>query len=554
MSLRRRGLLIVISTVTLGILGVGALAWTLVGGTLQRLAALHAEQDVHDVIGALMADAGRRTATAAVALNLDPLAGAMTAGLPLDPDLQQRLLDITGSDAMIWRPEGGEPEVIAGELTATAVIAPSIVQPYRLVSDGDVLWVSARMAFRIAGTDGQLNFRRYLDVAYVDDLRAITQADLGFVPAAPGEVALSDLSPASVRERVTVRDSEVRAALRGDDGTVVATIVTGINADLDETTRDLVVVSALVLVVGGVAAGGLTLRLFDNLILRRVARLSALVADADGPDRPAVTLPGSDELSELAGRIETALQRLEQAQADLARQGRELVEANAAKDRFISFLSHEFRTPLTALAGWAETLEVHGDRIDADRRREITTRMVRQVGVLDDMVDDVLLLSRTSAGEPLTAEPEDVEVVPLLADVAADLAPRIPVGIDIEVANAVDGLRARVDRSHLYRIVANYLINAAKYGAPPIRLTAARAEEDHHVRISVVDHGAGVPPEFRDALFAEFTQADPRVGSYAGVGLGLAIVAHLAAANGGTVGYAPNEPTGSRFWVDLPAA
>jgi signal transduction histidine kinase len=554
MTLRRRGALIVLTTVTLGILGVGALAWTLVGGTLNRLAAVHAEQDVYDVIGALMADAGRRTATAAVALDLDPLAGAVAAGLPLEAELQQRLLAITGSDAVIWRPDDGEPTVVAGRLTAASANPSVDARPYRLASDGQVLWVSATLGFRLAGTDGQLAFRRYLGDAYLAEFEAITGPGLRVVPGSPGEVALSELSPASVREEVTVLDSEVRATLRDDGGTVVATIETTVSADLDEATRDLVIVAALVLVVGGVAAGALTLRLFDTMILRRVGRLSQLVTAAEGPERPAVTLSGSDELSELAERIETAFQRLEQAQEELARQGRALVEASAAKDRFLSFLSHEFRTPLTALAGWAETLEVHGERLDADRRRDVVTRMARQVGVLDDMVDDVLLLTRASAGDGLTAQPEDVEVGPLLADVAADLAPRIPAEIDIQVTDVADGLRARVDRSHLYRIVANYLINAAKYGAPPIQIVATRAPDDATVRIAVVDHGAGVPAEFRDALFAEFTQADPRVGNHAGVGLGLAIVAHLAAANGGTVGYAPNEPTGSCFWVDLPAA
>jgi signal transduction histidine kinase len=112
-------------------------------------------------------------------------------------------------------------------------------------------------------------------------------------------------------------------------------------------------------------------------------------------------------------------------------------------------------------------------------------------------------------------------------------------------------LVVRADPSHLSRIIDNYLQNAFKYGEPPVRIEAAKLGD--MVEIRVIDHGTGVPAEFRTKLFEKFARADdPSTREKKGTGLGLSIVRGLAEANGGQAKYQPNLPHGSRFIVLLP--
>ena len=122
-------------------------------------------------------------------------------------------------------------------------------------------------------------------------------------------------------------------------------------------------------------------------------------------------------------------------------------------------------------------------------------------------------------------------------------------GDDIEVSCDVE-LRALADPDHFEQILFNYIANAQKHGKAPI---AVRAEgTDQGVILEVRDHGDGVPRHFRSSLFERFTQAHRRPEG-AGTGLGLSIVEGLAEAQGGNTWFEPNTPTGSRFFLRLPA-
>lgn len=227
---------------------------------------------------------------------------------------------------------------------------------------------------------------------------------------------------------------------------------------------------------------------------------------------------------------------------------RDISERKKADDQlrnFISVASHEFRSPITSIMGFAETLLEQWEDLGDDAKRRFLEVIERQAGHLSRLVTDLLSLSRIEQGTDVVARRTDVRDAVALAIES--------MGEDVEVELDVPpGLHALVDPDHLTEMVANYLGNALKYGSPPIWVTARRRDDD--IDVVVVDHGRGVPPAFVPRLFQRFARDRGTERAQPGSGLGLSIVAELAKRNGGSVWYRPNTPRGSRFGISLPAA
>lgn len=222
-------------------------------------------------------------------------------------------------------------------------------------------------------------------------------------------------------------------------------------------------------------------------------------------------------------------------------------ELDALRREFVARVSHELRTPLTAILGITQTLQGRGEQLDAVRRAQLVAMAERQSRRLQRLVDDLLWSARIDANPP-AAVPEAVGLRGCVDNVASLLVDLLPDGFEADV----DGIVARADPGHLEQILTNLLINAVRYGKPPIQIRAVARRGT--VSIEVCDHGPGVPAEFEPELFASFTQAsigDRRESQ--GLGLGLSIVASLSAANGGSVRYHRREGR-TCFEVTLPAA
>jgi signal transduction histidine kinase len=234
--------------------------------------------------------------------------------------------------------------------------------------------------------------------------------------------------------------------------------------------------------------------------------------------------------------------------AQLLDTNRELELADRAKDDFLSMISHELRSPVAAVLGFAQTLEHAWDRLDDARRVELLARIRRSAQRQDRMIDDLLNTSLIAHGE-LETRPRDVTLDQVVVDTVTNLQ------LDPDTVEvAVDGHRVHADPDHVRQIVSNLLTNAVKYGAPPYRLRAEQGPGGF-VRLYVRDHGPGVPEGFVPHLFGRFTQAsrgDRRIAS--GVGLGLSIAQRLARASGGELRYQRPDGPGAMFVLDLPGA
>lgn len=192
------------------------------------------------------------------------------------------------------------------------------------------------------------------------------------------------------------------------------------------------------------------------------------------------------------------------------------------------------------------TLQLAVDQLrsqsDEDSRERLLALVDRQVGLLSDLTDDLLLLSLSDTGR-LETHPATVELEPILRDLALERG-----AADAEVESPAD-LAVWADPTHVQRILGNLVHNAFVHGGAPVRITAS--EHDGQVEIRVSDSGPGVPDDFVPRLFDRFARGS---GIRGGAGLGLSIVAELARLNGGGVRYEPHAAgrPGATFVVRLP--
>jgi two-component system sensor histidine kinase MtrB len=213
--------------------------------------------------------------------------------------------------------------------------------------------------------------------------------------------------------------------------------------------------------------------------------------------------------------------------------------------RFASDVSHELRSPITALSAAVEMLDGRRDELP-DRSQQALDVVVNQVRRFDQMVLDLLELSRLEAGvDEMHQEPV------VMAETVKRIAVRNGFGNVPFDASRRSELPILLDKRRIERIVVNLLDNAANHAGGPARIAVEDGARST-IRLAVEDAGPGVPPGERDRVFERFyrgTEARRRVGT----GLGLALVSEHAAAMGGRAWVEERRGGGARFVVSLPA-
>ncbi|MBG0822553.1 MASE4 domain-containing protein [Planomonospora sp. ID91781] len=242
----------------------------------------------------------------------------------------------------------------------------------------------------------------------------------------------------------------------------------------------------------------------------------------------------------------TALYRRVRRHADeLAARNAQLRQANALRDHLVAVVSHELRSPLTAVRGFLEIIEDHPG-LGPERTGQMIARSQTLLTRLTMLTEDLLTVPSLEAGG-LRVEPQPVDLRQAMAECAA-LFPEASITVDCPAGPPV-----LADPLRLQQIIGNYVRNALKYGAPPVLLQARFGSGTVDIRVR--DHGTGVPERFVPRLFERFSRADDqRTRGIAGTGLGLSIVASLAEAHGGRAWYDPGSGPGACFVVTLPLA
>lgn len=229
-------------------------------------------------------------------------------------------------------------------------------------------------------------------------------------------------------------------------------------------------------------------------------------------------------------------------------------DANRAKDEFLMTLSHELRTPMTAILGWARLL-LKLPREDPMFEEGVAS-IARSAELQAQLIDDVLDVSRIVAGKlRLSKQTLDVEEV-VRASVESVRAIAEARSVSIVTKGEQDAGQIHGDPIRLQQIIWNLLSNAVKFSPQNGTVEIETAASPSGVTISVRDWGEGIDPEFLPHMFEPFRQAEnPVTRVYGGLGLGLSIVRHLVEAHGGRVtAESAGRGKGATFRVTLPAA
>jgi signal transduction histidine kinase len=240
-----------------------------------------------------------------------------------------------------------------------------------------------------------------------------------------------------------------------------------------------------------------------------------------------------------------ARQRLEQLTEDLK-------QADRAKDEFIAVISHELRTPMTSILGWARMLELGG--LDDETRQEAIDAITRSTRAQAKLIEDLLDESRIASGKlKLELRPLDLNAV-----VNASVAMMRPVAdarrISIDWHPEEAPVRIAADPVRIQQVIGNVLSNAVKFTPEGGDVSLGVRREEGNAVVQIADSGRGMDSALLPYVFDRYRQGhSDGVDRQAGLGLGLAIARHLVEMHDGTIGAASDgEGRGSTFTIRLP--
>lgn len=372
------------------------------------------------------------------------------------------------------------------------------------------------------------------------DVAVLLLEDGAFVGDLPEDVLPEHLRvlASGARESISgIRDSTAWAAATKQAGLLTLAVVLTDPADqfLGAVMRWLGLSAAISLALGAAVAVALSRRLAGPL--RQARDATKLIAGGDLGARVPVDGHRPDEINELSASINEMAESLERSQS--------------LERRFLMFISHDLRTPLTSIRGYGEAI-ADGT---ADNQEQAAEIIVSEAIRLERLVGDLLDLARLDArGFTLECRLTDVVAVgkKVCAGFAQSAAER---NVELRVINE-EPVTAWCDPVRVAQVVANLVQNALKFAESLIQVDYRVEGRGAGARavITVDDDGPGISDQDRPHVFERLYVARHTPQAKAsGSGLGLTIVAQLAEAMGGKVSVTVRQPTGTRFTVELPA-
>ena len=241
--------------------------------------------------------------------------------------------------------------------------------------------------------------------------------------------------------------------------------------------------------------------------------------------------------------------------AELDTQAEQLRQASDLKSRFLSYMSHEFRTPLGSILSITRLLSDELDGPLSPEQHKQVRFVSSAASELSEMVDDLLDLAKIEAGR-VSISPAWFDMLDLFSALRGMFRPIVegsPIDLIFEEPQGIP--RLYTDDKKLAQILRNFISNAVKFTPQGVVRVSARMESPQQVRFAVSDTGIGIAPELHDRLFEDFAQVDsPLQKRLRGTGLGLALCKRFAELLGGRVGVESEPGKGSEFYVILPLA
>ncbi|MGZ6885493.1 MAG: HAMP domain-containing sensor histidine kinase [Acidimicrobiia bacterium] len=470
------------------------------------------------------------------------------------PDVKAQLAQLRR--ALIARDDRGLPTVGLGRLVSSVL----------RVSNGTLLTVR-RDGTVTEGLDGLVGARVPSDTAVAsgtknaarERLRQRLRARLGLPSTTtPSGTSSADAVGANpLPAGLSLDDFDAPTLLRGDDqtgsvdgqvfvaepirssGDTVAVLVLTERIDsaaLNRARGFFLVGAALALLAAGAVSYFLARRLTRPLAAMGVT--AGAIAGGDLGARVELGKHPDDELADLARSLNGMATELE-----IARHG---------ERQFLLSVSHDLRTPLTSIRGYADAL-TDGTIPASEAQQRAAAVISAEADRLERLVADLLDLARIDAHQfSLSPRPFDLAAGVQTA-VAAFMPAAAELGIELSV-RAPASLPFTGDAERIGQIVANLVENALKYARTSIVVTVGSTEDGRAVELRVADDGPGVDPHEQERVFERLFVSRSTPGRSVGTGLGLAIVGELAAAMGGRAAIDPTATGGATFVVSLPTS
>ena len=226
-------------------------------------------------------------------------------------------------------------------------------------------------------------------------------------------------------------------------------------------------------------------------------------------------------------------------------------ELNQLKSRFVSTVSHEFRNPLNSISGMTQILQTYGDNLTPEKKAEVLSQLKRNVTKMTNLLDDVLVMSRTDMGkQEFQPSPLDLEAFCLgsVSEVKTVFDRQQTFNFSYQAKPEYD-----LDRKLLHHILTNLLSNACKYSPAHSAIDFTVIERDSKIIFIISDRGIGIPTEDLPQLFDSFYRASNSEG-FQGTGLGLAIVKRYTELHHGEISVESELEAGTTFKVTIPTS
>jgi len=250
--------------------------------------------------------------------------------------------------------------------------------------------------------------------------------------------------------------------------------------------------------------------------------------------------------------VET-LSEQEQTVATLRRTNEELVAANRHKNMFLAMVSHELKTPLNAIIGFADILSINQPKNLTDKQLDFVQRIFTAGQHLQAMISDLIDIAKIDVNAiELSSEAFDVgELLREVYDMLANESEQEGQSLVLSIPETA--IPAELDRTRVKQIIVNLAANAVKFTPEGGRVELVARTDGEVVKLRVVDDGIGIALDQQERIFGVFVQGDARLQrQHEGVGLGLALTKRLVNLMAGTIGVSSKPGEGAAFDVTLP--
>lgn len=343
-----------------------------------------------------------------------------------------------------------------------------------------------------------------------------------------------------------------------DNGTIfiMTTPLASISESVDISNRFLMYVGITVILLGSIAVYFITRRITSPIhrlsqVSERMSNLDFEVKYTEQKDAALEIDTLGNSMNVMSDKLKTAIEELRTANSRLQSDIEEKIQIDEMRKEFIANVSHELKTPIALIQGYAEGL-MEGMAEEKESRDYYCEVIVDEAGKMNRMVKQLLTLTALEfGGDEVSDEPFDLaELIRGVTDAAGLVAEQKGVRIRVE---AEGPLWVRGDEFKIEEVVTNYFNNALNHagGEREILVSAKPKEDGTHVKVTVFNTGTPIPEEDLPNLWTKFYKVDKaRTRAYGGSGIGLSIVKAIMESHHQAYGV-ENKENGVEFWFEL---